>query len=84
MSEWHLRKEVTVGNIVASILLIAAAIAAFHNLDTRVVKLEANAMDAEIHRAEEKAERKEDIARLCERLDRIQDLQIQVLRKIGE
>ena len=37
---WHLRKEVTVGNLFATIAAIAAVVGAFYNLDSRQSKTE--------------------------------------------
>ena len=35
---WHLRKEVTIGNIFATVAAIAAIVGAFYNLDMRQTK----------------------------------------------
>ena len=79
--EWHLRKEVTIGNIIASVLALGAVIGAFYNLDIRI---HTNTNDITTNRSaieEEKTDRKEDMALIRKKLDKIETLLIQGLRE---
>ena len=80
MTEWHLRKEVTIGNIFTAILALFAALSAWYNLDTRLTVVETQQTDIELHMQTERIARKEDVERVCSRLDRIESIMIQMLQ----
>lgn len=80
MTEWHLRKEVTIGNIFTAILALFAALSAWYNLDTRLTVVETQQTDIELHMQAERIARKEDVERVCSRLDRIESIMIQMLQ----
>jgi len=80
MAEWHLRKEVTIGNIFTAFLALFAALSAWYNLDTRLTVVETQQTNIGIHMQAERIARKEDVERVCARLDRIEDIMIELLR----
>ena len=72
--EWNLRKVVTFGNIVASIMAILMMIAAFYNLDSRVIEntnhIAINTRDI-IEEKEDRKELKRDIYNTLDNLERL-------------
>jgi len=80
MAEWHLRKEVTIGNIFTAFLALIAALSAWYNLDTRLTVVETQQTDIKVHLQAESVARKEDVERVCSRLDRIENIMIELLR----
>jgi len=56
---WHLRKEVTVGNLFATIAAIAAVIGAFYNLDSRQSKTELTVAYMQAEMAQDRDDEKE-------------------------
>lgn len=71
MNDWHLRKEVTIGNILTAVAALTAAVAAYYNLDTRVSLLEERT-------TEERIDREKDVERICGRLDRIENILLDI------
>ena len=80
VTDWHLRKDVTIGNILAAVAALVAALSAWHNLDSRVLLLEKSYSDVREHMLIEQEQRKEDVERVCARLDRIEGLVIEILK----
>ena len=80
MTEWHLRKEVTIGNIFTAFLALVAALSAWYNLDMRLTVVETHQTDIKVHMEAERIARKEDVERVCTRLDRIENIMIEILQ----
>ena len=80
MGEWHLRKDVTVGNIVATIMLIGVFIGGYYGHEKRIALLEQAEINATVLRAEEIKDRERDIDRVCNRLDKMENLMLQILQ----
>lgn len=78
--EWHLRKEVTVGNILTSVLAIVAALSAFYNLDKRVLTNSAHIQANAERIAEGKETQKADKDRIMQKLDRIENILLENAR----
>lgn len=70
-NDWHLNKTVTIGNMLTAILAILALIGSYYTLDRRIALLE-----------EAKVEHEEALLamndRICKRLDKIENLILQV------
>ena len=79
-SDWHLRKEVTICNIFTAILALLAALSAWYNLDTRLTVVEAHQTDIKSHIVAEATARRTDVERVCARLERIENIMIEMLQ----
>lgn len=73
-SDWHLSKTVTVGNMLTMTFAIMALVGSYYTLDKRISLVEASQLDVVVHLEQEKVARKEDVERVCTRLERIEDL----------
>ena len=71
---WHLRKDVTLGNIFTSIIAILAIISAYYSLDKRLALVEQHQESAiEVNRKTNEG--------VIKRLDRIEQLMIDYMRR---
>jgi hypothetical protein len=64
---WHLKREVTIGNIVMTFSAIIAIIAAYYSLDTRLTVLEGSVK----HNKEDIAKNQQEVIRKLERIEDI-------------
>ena len=64
-SDWHLSKTVTAGNVLTIFFAILALAGSYYTLDKRIAILEDN-----------RIQREKSIDRVCDRLERIEDLLI--------
>lgn len=67
MSEWHLKKEVTIGNIVMVVSAIIALIASYYTLNTRITVLE----NVVAYNSKDINENHEEVIRKLERIENI-------------
>lgn len=80
---WHLRKEVTIGNIFATISAVALLIGAFYNLDSRLIRAEEAVSDIQKHQDIEREEEREYRSDIRKKLDDIVKLLIEGIRESG-
>ena len=71
---WHLRKEVTIGNIFATVAAIAAVVGAFYNLDSRQSKTELTIAYMQAEMQEDRENEKEYRKDVREKLGEIREL----------
>lgn len=80
-SDWHLSKTVTVGNMLTIFAAVIALAGSYYTLDKRIAIVESGQLDLAVHMENEKVERKKDVERVCDRLERIEDLLIDYVMK---
>lgn len=84
---WHLKKEVSVGHIVSTLMLAGLLIAGYIDMKTRVVALEEHTTKPSHHEAEKRLDNLEQSVTRVDAVNaamqiRLEDMQQEILRRL--
>lgn len=73
MNDWHIRKEISIGNIVTIVLVTIAGVTAWNKVDARIANLEDGVTRQAKTDAKQDQERKDASDRVYSELTRLND-----------